>query len=183
MSDIAEKLRELSRWLLATDTDIKMPDGMIDPEIAADYTEALEAYVAEKKLLAAENERLRAEAERLAAENEKISALRATCNCGGLETGNHFSDCPYALALETPRRAIEIIELRARVSELDEKADRLAAENERLRAWLREAFEVYANSEGFISETAAEGYQQQVIKQIINCTNAGLAALQDKRDE
>jgi hypothetical protein len=36
MSDIAEKLRELSRWLLATDTDIKMPDGMIDPEIAAD---------------------------------------------------------------------------------------------------------------------------------------------------
>lgn len=50
-------------------------------------------------------------------------------------------------------------------------------EIERLRSALREAYEVYAGSDGFIPETASEGYQQQVIKQMVNCISA---ALEDK---
>lgn len=45
--------------------------------------------------LALENEN-----ERLAAENQKITSLQKLCPCGGLESGNHFSDCPYLLALD-----------------------------------------------------------------------------------
>lgn len=48
------------------------------------------------------------------------------------------------------------------------------AENEKLRAALREAYEVYAGSDGFIPETAGEGYQQQIIRQMVNCISAAL---------
>jgi hypothetical protein len=41
MSDMVEKLRELSRWLIANDVDLKMPGDMIDPEVAADEIERL----------------------------------------------------------------------------------------------------------------------------------------------
>jgi hypothetical protein len=51
---------------------------------------------------------------------------------------------------------------------------RLRAENERLRAGLRDAYEVYAGSDGFIPETAAEGYLQQIIKQMVDCISAAL---------
>ena len=47
-------------------------------------------------------------------------------------------------------------------------------EIERLRAALREAYEVYAGSDGFIPETAGEGYQQQIIRQMVNCISAAL---------
>lgn len=70
-----------------------------------------------------------------------------------------------------------------KTEELRAEVARLTAENEKLRAALQEAFEVYAGSEGFIPETAAEGYQQQVIKQMVDCINVGLTALQDKSDE
>ena len=46
---------------------------------------------------------------------------------------------------------------------------------EELKAALREAYEVYAGSDGFIPETAAEGYQQQLIKQMIDIIGAALA--------
>ena len=44
-----------------------------------------------------------------------------------------------------------------------------------LEAALREAYEVYAGSDGFIPETAAEGYQQQLIKQMVDIIGAALA--------
>jgi hypothetical protein len=56
---------------------------------------------------------------RLTAEVESLRALAATCNCGGMDDGNHFSDCPYLLSLESPRRAIENAALTARVAELE----------------------------------------------------------------
>ena len=43
-----------------------------------------------------------------------------------------------------------------------------------LEAALREAYEVYAGSDGFIPETAAEGYQQQLIKQMVDIIGAAL---------
>jgi hypothetical protein len=55
--------------------------------------------------------------------------------------------------------------------------DRLTAEVEQLRAALRDAYEVYAGSDGFIPATAAEGYQQQIIKQMVDCISAALSQL------
>lgn len=43
--DVAEQLRELSRWLLTHDIDMKMPAGMIDPEVGADEITCLTAEV------------------------------------------------------------------------------------------------------------------------------------------
>lgn len=62
--------------------------------------------------------------------------------------------------------------------EIKAEMDRLTAENERLRAALREAYEVYAGSDGFIPETAGEGYQQQIIRQMVNCISAALEGKQ-----
>ena len=45
MSEIVQRLHELSRWLLKHDVDMKMPAGMIDPEEAADIIARLEAEV------------------------------------------------------------------------------------------------------------------------------------------
>lgn len=65
-----------------------------------------------------------------------------------------------------------------------EKAiEALEAENARLRAALREAYEVYAGSDGFIPETAAEGYQQQIIRQMVDCISAALEGTEAKRME
>ena len=49
-------------------------------------------------------------------------------------------------------------------------ADRI----EQLEAALRDAYEVYAGSDGFIAETCAEGYQQQIITQMVDCISAAL---------
>ena len=56
--------------------------------------------------------------------------------------------------------ADEIHKLRARIAALE--------------AALREAYEVYAGSDGFIPETAAEGYQQQIIKQMVDIIGAAM---------
>jgi hypothetical protein len=45
MSETAEKLRQLSVWLLSNDIDMKMPEGMIDPEVGADEIDHLRAEV------------------------------------------------------------------------------------------------------------------------------------------
>jgi hypothetical protein len=58
-----------------------------------------------------------------------------------------------------------------------EKWNRRHLENSiqsQLRASLRAAYEVYAGSDGFIPETAAEGYQQQIIKQMVAEIEKGL---------
>ena len=50
----------------------------------------------------------------------------------------------------------------------------LQAENEALRQAMREIYEVWAGSDGFIPETAPEGYQQYLIKQMIDIAQAAL---------
>ena len=45
---------------------------------------------------------------------------------------------------------------------------------EQLEAALRAAYEVYAGSDGFIPETCAEGYQRQIITQMVDCISAAL---------
>ena len=62
-------------------------------------------------------------------------------------------------------------------SVMREAANRIEADAARiaeLEAALREAYEVYAGSDGFIPETAAEGYQQQLIKQMVDIVGAAL---------
>lgn len=48
------------------------------------------------------------------------------------------------------------------------------SEVEGLRGALRAAYEVYAGSDGFIPGTCAEGYQQQIIKQMVAEIQKGL---------
>jgi hypothetical protein len=50
-----------------------------------------------------------------------------------------------------------------------------AAEIERLRGALREVFEHWAGSEGFIPETAPEGYLLQLTKRMANAAAHALA--------
>ena len=99
--------------------------------------------------LTAENERLRAE----------IDMIRRTA-AAWLDAHKAQSD-----------RALKYVsELNRVIAERDE----VVAEIERLRAGLRNAYEVYAGSDGFIPETAAEGYLQQIIKQMVDCISAAL---------
>jgi hypothetical protein len=55
-----------------------------------------------------------------------------------------------------------------------EGVHRLAARVKKLEGALRAAYEVYAGSDGFIPETCAEGYQQQIIRQMVDCISAAL---------
>ena len=52
--------------------------------------------------------------------------------------------------------------------------DKQAARIEQLEAALRAAYEVYAGSDGFVPETCAEGYQRQIITQMVDCISAAL---------
>ena len=54
------------------------------------------------------------------------------------------------------------------------EVDRLRAENERLREALREVFEQWAGSEGFIPETAPEAYLLQLTKRMADIARAAL---------
>ena len=49
-----------------------------------------------------------------------------------------------------------------------------AARIEQLEAALRAAYEVYAGSDGFVPETCAEGYQRQIITEMVNCISSAL---------
>lgn len=51
-------------------------------------------------------------------------------------------------------------------SELGSRLQVAQGKIEELEAAMREIYEVYAGSEGFIPETCAEGYQQQLIKEM-----------------
>ena len=54
------------------------------------------------------------------------------------------------------------------------RIEALSAENERLREALREVFEEWAGSEGFIPETAPEGYLLQLTKRMADIASAAL---------
>jgi hypothetical protein len=83
-----------------------------------------------------------------------MSEEYSTCpSCGSGEGQGHYADCPETLKAENAR-------LTARVKELE--------------GALREAFEVYAGSDGFIPETCAEGYQQQIIRQMVDCISGAI---------
>lgn len=60
------------------------------------------------------------------------------------------------------------------VAELGAKVGRLEVENERLHEALREVFEQWAGSEGFIPETAPEGYLLQLTKRMADIARAAL---------
>ena len=51
-----------------------------------------------------------------------------------------------------------------------------AARIAQLEGALRAAYEVYAGSDGFVPETCAEGYQRQIIKEMVGCISAALDA-------
>jgi hypothetical protein len=91
--------------------------------------------------------------------SEIVERLRATYLTASFNSLNGCQDCGIA-ANDASQAADEIT--------------RLTAEVERLRATLRAAYEVYAGSDGFIPETAAEGYQQQIIRQMVDCISAAL---------
>ena len=61
-----------------------------------------------------------------------------------------------------------------RLFDLARRGADAAARIEQLEGALRAAYEVYAGSDGFIAETCAEGYQQQIITQMVDCISAAL---------
>ena len=69
-------------------------------------------------------------------------------------------------ALEARDEEIQNLENRLRVALDAVKAD--TARIAELEAGMREIYEVWAGSDGFIPETAPEGYQQQIIKQMVD---------------
>jgi seryl-tRNA(Sec) selenium transferase len=90
------------------------------------------------------------------------------------------NDMPWSVkdaadALEAQARRIAELEKMLAVHRLAVDVDALKARIAALEAALREAYEVYAGSDGFIPETAAEGYQQQLIKQMVDIIGAALA--------
>jgi hypothetical protein len=63
--------------------------------------------------------------------------------------------------------AAELEQAKARVIELsDMKPATLRQRVQELEAALREVYEVYAGSDGFVPETAPEAYQERLIKQM-----------------
>ena len=61
-----------------------------------------------------------------------------------------------------------------RLALLARRGAEAAARIEQLEGALRAAYEVYAGSEGFIPETCAEGYQRQIITQMVDCISSAL---------
>ena len=73
---------------------------------------------------------------------------------------NGFSRFSVPDYLNDPEMAFEYIKA------LEEEIAAQAKRIEELQNAFREIYEVYAGSEGFIPETCAEGYQQQLIKEM-----------------
>ena len=79
-------------------------------------------------------------------------------------------DTAMILRLTTENKA-----LTAEIERLNNVNQELHSENARLREGLREVFEQWAGSEGFIPETAPEGYLLQLIKRMAFTASAALA--------
>ena len=72
---------------------------------------------------------------------------------------------------------VERLETMVRWARADSEA--LNIENKRYREALEEIVEIYAGMEGFIAETAPEGYQQRIIEQMYNAAKAALGGDKD----
>jgi len=72
---------------------------------------------------------------------------------------------------------VERLETMVRWARADSEA--LNIENKRYREALEEIAEIYAGMEGFIAETAPEGYQQRIIEQMYNAAKAALGGDKD----
>jgi hypothetical protein len=62
--------------------------------------------------------------------------------------------------------------LKARIAQIEGIADARMTRIEEMEAAMREIYEVYAGSDGFIPETAPEAYQQRLIKQMADIAAA-----------
>jgi hypothetical protein len=103
---------------------------------------------------------------------QRLRGVNWVCHTYGKTEVVHDTVCHEAAD------AIELLQRELKCSkEMWEQQQELALEyladiekaNERiadLEAAFREIYEVYAGSEGFIPETCAEGYQQQLIKEM-----------------
>jgi len=91
-----------------------------------------------------------------------------------LRSGEDGLEYASADALETLMARIADLEKMLAVHRLAVDVDALKARIARLESALREAYEVYAGSDGFIAETAAEGYLQQLISEMVAIIGAGL---------
>lgn len=77
----------------------------------------------------------------------------------------HNYDCPYC----------EIERLIALHADVWRKYNDWRGDAERLRAALREVYEIWAGSDGMIPETAPEAYQERLIHQMRDAAKRGLA--------
>ena len=113
--------------------------------------------------------------ERLKAENARLQAGGCALPSDGRAEGLVKASELFALSADRDRLTAEVERLNSELLQRDMTwLPAKDAEIERLRAALRGAYEVYAGSDGFIPETAAEGYQQQIIKQMVDCISAAL---------
>jgi hypothetical protein len=83
---------------------------------------------------------------------------------------------PLSINGQLMKKDARIAELESMIAvhRLAVDVDALKARIAALEAALREAYEVYAGSDGFIPETAAEGYLQQLIGEMVAIIGAGL---------
>lgn len=66
------------------------------------------------------------------------------------------------------------VDMRGMLYRAADRIEALSAENERLREALREVFEEWAGSEGFIPKTAPEGYLLHLTKRMADIARAAL---------
>lgn len=72
--------------------------------------------------------------------------------------------------------ADEIERLKTANAQMLEHGREMWADVERLRAALRDVYEAWAGSDGFIPQTAAEAYQERIIHQMRDAAQRGLGA-------
>lgn len=70
----------------------------------------------------------------------------------------------------------EIERLKTANAQMLEHGREMWADVERLRAALRDVYEAWAGSDGFIPQTAAEAYQERIIHQMRDAAQRGLGA-------
>lgn len=96
---------------------------------------------------------------------QRLREVNWVCAIYGKTEIKHDTVCHEAAdAIEAlDKRIVEIEEAYVRLSDKELRQRERIAE---LEDAFREIYEVYAGSDGFIPETCAEGYQQQLIKEM-----------------
>lgn len=69
---------------------------------------------------------------------------------------------------------MNISQLKDKIIELQQDNYRLEASNEKLREYIREAYEIYAGSEGCVPETATEVYMNGIVSDIVKVLSKAL---------